>query len=64
MAKYKDLGCESIPRNVKINLNEMPKYQTDAMCKTILGCAKRFFENPENRAEFERWKNENKENRV
>lgn len=58
MLKSTNMTCGRLPKNVKINLNEMPKYQQDAMCKTILSCTKKFFENPEVQADFERWKKE------
>ena len=35
------------PETVKINLDEMPKHQLDALCRMVLRGAARAFENPE-----------------
>ena len=44
------------PEHVTADIDAMPEHQTDAMCRTVIGCLGRLFENPEIRADYERWK--------
>lgn len=46
------------PENVTVDLAEIPPHQTDAMCRTLIGCIGRLFENPEIQADYKRWKQE------
>lgn len=39
-----------------IQIDSMPTYQKEAMCRTIIGSINRLFEDEKNRADFERWK--------
>ncbi|MEE0873992.1 MAG: hypothetical protein UIH27_11105 [Ruminococcus sp.] len=39
-----------------IQIDSMPAYQKEAMCRTIIGSINRLFEDEKNRADFERWK--------
>ena len=39
-----------------IQLDEMPTFQQEAMCRTIITGINRLFEDEKNRADFERWK--------
>lgn len=43
---------------VTITIDAMPEHQQDAMARTLIGCIVRLFENPEIKADYERWKNE------
>lgn len=44
------------PEQVDIEINAMPHFEVDRMCRTIIGGANRFFENPEVRKDFAAWK--------
>lgn len=44
------------PEQVHIEINAMPQFEVDRMCRTIIGGANRFFENPEVRKDFAAWK--------
>lgn len=46
------------PDDVTVDISDMPTYQTDAMCRTLLGCVSRLFEDPAVKADYERWKME------
>lgn len=37
-------------------LDDMPEHQVDAMMRTLIGCVSRLFENPDIKADYERWK--------
>ncbi len=39
-----------------IQLDAMPQYQKDAMCRTLTNSINRLFEDERNRAEYEEWK--------
>ena len=41
-------------------LEAMPEHQTDAMMRTLIGCVSKLFENPEIKADYERWKKSKK----
>lgn len=47
---------ESPVERVKVDMASIPKYQSDAMCRTLIGCITRLFEDPAVRADYERWK--------
>ena len=34
------------PESVVVDVNAMPNYQSQAMCRTLLGCINKYFENP------------------
>ena len=46
------------PDDVHIDLDELPRHESDTMCRVILGAVKRFFEDPAVRAEYEESKQE------
>ena len=46
------------PETAEIQIDQIPKYQIDRMCKTLLECTARFFKDPAVQADFERWKKE------
>ena len=37
-------------------LAAMPEHERDAMARTLIGCISRLFENPDVKADYERWK--------
>lgn len=39
-----------------IDLDAIPQFEMDAMCRTIIGSVRRLFEDEAIRAEFEAWK--------
>ena len=44
------------PEQVHIEINAMPQFEMDRMCRTIISGANRFFENPAVQADFAVWK--------
>lgn len=46
------------PKTVHINTDSIPAHQSDAMCRTLISCINRMFEDPAVQADFERWKKE------
>lgn len=44
------------PEHISVDMTAMPDYQSDAMCRTLIGCISRLFEDPAVRADYERWK--------
>lgn len=45
-------------QRVYLDFNAMPSYRQDAMCRILLSCAKKYFEDPAVKKDFERWKKE------
>jgi transcriptional regulator with XRE-family HTH domain len=48
------------PATVDINLDLMPKHELDSLCRVILRGARKAFENPQFRADYEVWLAERK----
>ena len=46
------------PAAVDVDINAIPAHQTDAMCKTLIGCVGRLFESPAIMADYKRWQEE------
>ena len=46
------------PESVNADFGAIPSHQSDAMCRTLIGCVTRLFENPAIKADYERWKRE------
>ena len=46
------------PEGVTVDLAAIPPHDTDAMCRTLIGCVGRLFENPAVKADYERWQQE------
>lgn len=44
------------PNTAEIVLADTPEHQQDAMARTLISCISRLFENPDIRADYERWK--------
>lgn len=45
-----------MPAQVNVDINAMPQFEMDRMCRTIISGANRFFENPAVQADFAVWK--------
>lgn len=43
------------PESLVVDINAMPNYQSEAMCRTLLGCINKYFENPVVKAKYEAW---------
>ena len=50
------------PENVAVDFAAIPSHQNEAMCRTLMGCLSRMFENPAVKADYERWKREREQN--
>jgi hypothetical protein len=46
--------------NVYLDINKVPRVELNTLCRAIYEAAERFFEDPENAADFEEWHEENK----
>lgn len=46
------------PESATVDLASIPSHQSDAMCRTLIGCVNRLFENPTIKADYERWRRE------
>lgn len=46
------------PAAVTVDTAAIPSHQSDAMCRTLIGCVGRLFEDPAVKADYERWKQE------
>lgn len=40
---------------VSVDLSEMPDYQVDQMCRTVISFVKRIFKDPEVQADYQKW---------
>lgn len=49
------------PESVAVDFGAIPSHQTDAMCRTLIGCVNRFFEDPAVKADYERWQRERRQ---
>lgn len=52
------------PEGVTVDFDAIPTYQSDAMCRTLIGCVSRLFENPAVKADYERWRQERQQKGV
>ena len=46
------------PGAVAVDCGAIPSHQSDAMCRTLIGCVGRLFENPAVMADYKRWQQE------
>ncbi len=49
------------PEGVTADFAAIPLHETDAMCRTLIGCVSRLFENPAIKADYERWQQERRQ---
>ena len=49
------------PEGVTVDTAAIPSHQIDAMCRTLAASVERFFQNPEVKADFERWQQERRQ---
>lgn len=47
-------------KSVKIDLNKVPTAEMRVLCETLLEAVKRFYDDPENRRQYEEWLAERK----
>ena len=45
-------------REPAVDCGAIPSHQSDAMCRTLIGCVGRLFENPAVMADYKRWQQE------
>lgn len=46
------------PDAVAVDFGAIPSHQNDAMCRTLIGCVGRLFEDPAVQADYKRWHQE------
>ncbi len=46
------------PETVTVDIDAIPDYQSDNMCRELIGCVRRLFEDPEVAADYKRWQQE------
>lgn len=46
------------PVVVNVDLDAMPTHESDAICRTLLGCVSHLFDNPAVLADYKRWQKE------
>lgn len=51
------------PGDITVDFSAIPSHQTDAMCRTLISCIGKYFENPAVKADYERWKQERQQKR-
>lgn len=49
--------------NIAIDWELMPEHDRDAMCRTLIGCINRLFENPKVREDYADWKRKREQTR-
>lgn len=47
-----------VPDSVCVTFDTIPTHQSDAICRNLIGCVSRLFENPAVKADYERWRAE------
>ncbi len=46
------------PNHVAVDFAAIPSHQSDAMCRILIGCVGRLFEDPAIQADYKRWQQE------
>lgn len=46
------------PETVAVDFDAIPSHQNDAMCRTLIGCVGRLFEDPAIQADYKCWQQE------
>lgn len=46
------------PDHVAVDFAAIPSHQSDTMCRILIGCVTRLFENPAIQADYKRWQQE------
>ena len=49
--------------NIAIDWELMPEHDRDAMCRTLIGCINRLFEDPKVREDYAAWKRKREQTR-
>lgn len=48
----------TVAATANVDLDAVPAHESDAICRTLIGCVSRFFENPAIMNDYKRWKQE------
>lgn len=51
------------PGAAAVDFGAIPSHQSDAMCRTLIGCVGRLFVNPAVMADYKRWQQERRPKR-
>lgn len=46
------------PEAVAVEVDALPAHTSDTMCRILIGCVDRIFQDPAVKADYERWKEE------
>ena len=49
--------------NIAIDWELMPEHDRDAMCRTLIGCINRLFDDPKAREDYANWKKKREQTR-
>lgn len=58
MRKTEKVVAATTPDAVKINVGELPKHESDALCHVLIRSVSEAFKNPKFAADYEAWKAE------
>ena len=50
-----------ISDNVSIDIRQVPEHELNYLCSSLLEAVQKYFEDPDNRRDYERWRKEQKE---
>ena len=50
-----------ISDDVSIDIRQVPEHELNYLCASLLEAVRKYFENPDNRRDYERWREEQKE---
>lgn len=46
------------PEVINVNCDTMPSHDSNSMCRILINCINRYFEDPKIKAEYDQWKRE------
>lgn len=49
------------PAAVSVDFDAIPAHESDAICRTLIGCVSRLFEDPAIQADYNRWQQERRQ---
>ena len=56
------INNNTVQEVIAVDFATIPEYTNDTMCRILIGCVSRLFENPDIRADYEQWKEKRKKN--
>lgn len=59
----KAVAARKETENIAIDWELMPEHDRDAMCRTLIGCINRLFEDPKVREDYADWKRKREQTR-